>query len=106
MNPEIKSRLEEFLKEEIMSITKEKKQELIKKYKKNENDTGSADVQVAILSEKIKSLTDHLKEHHKDFISRRGLLTMVGKRRNLLNYIKNNDENRYIDLIKTLGLRR
>ena len=89
-----------------MSITKEKKQELIKKYKKNENDTGSADIQVAILSEKIKSLTDHLKEHHKDFISRRGLLTMVGKRRNLLNYIKNNDENRYIDLIKTLGLRR
>ena len=89
-----------------MSITKEKKQELIKKYKKNENDTGSADVQVAILSEKIKSLTDHLKEHHKDFISRRGLLTMVGKRRNLLNYIKNNDENRYVDLIKTLGLRR
>ena len=89
-----------------MSITKEKKEELIKKYKKNENDTGSADIQVAILSEKIKSLTDHLKEHHKDFISRRGLLTMVGKRRNLLNYIKNNDENRYIDLIKTLGLRR
>ena len=89
-----------------MSITKEKKQEQIKKNKKNENDTGSADVQVAILSEKIKSLTDHLKEHHKDFISRRGLLTMVGKRRNLLNYIKNNDENRYIDLIKTLGLRR
>ena len=89
-----------------MSITKEKKQELIKKYKKNEKDTGSADVQVAILSEKIKSLTDHLKEHHKDFISRRGLLTMVGKRRNLLNYIKNNDENRYINLIKTLGLRR
>ena len=89
-----------------MSITKEKKQELIKKYKKNEKDTGSADVQVAILSEKIKSLTGHLKEHHKDFISRRGLLTMVGKRRNLLNYIKNNDENRYTDLIKTLGLRR
>ena len=89
-----------------MSITKEKKQELIKKFKKNEKDTGSADVQVAILSEKIKSLTEHLKAHHKDFISRRGLLTMVGKRRNLLNYIKNNDENRYIDLIKTLGLRR
>ena len=85
-----------------MSITKEKKKELIKKYKKNEKDTGSADVQVAILSEKIKSLTDHLKEHHKDFISRRGLLTMVGKRRNLLNYIKNNDENRYTDLIKTI----
>ena len=89
-----------------MSITKEKKQELIKKFKKNEKDTGSADVQVAILSEKINSLTGHLKDHHKDFISRGGLLTMVGKRRNLLNYIKNNDENRYIDLIKTLGLRR
>ena len=89
-----------------MSITKEKKQELIKKFKTNEKDTGSADVQVAILTEKIKSLTGHLKEHHKDFISRRGLLTMVGKRRNLLAYIKNNDENRYTDLIKTLGLRR
>ena len=89
-----------------MSISKEKKQDLIKKFKINDKDTGSADVQVAILTEKIKSLTEHLKEHHKDFISRRGLLTMVGKRRNLLNYIKNNDENRYIDLIKTLGLRR
>ena len=89
-----------------MSIKKEKKQELIKKYKKNDKDTGSADVQVAILSEKIKSLTDHLKEHHKDFISRRGLLTMVGKRRNLLNYIRSNNESRYTDLIKSLGLRR
>ena len=89
-----------------MSITKDIKKEIITKFASNPNDTGSADVQVAILSEKIKSLTDHLKEHHKDFISRRGLLTMVGKRRNLLNYIKNNDENRYIDLIKTLGLRR
>ena len=59
-----------------------------------------------LLSEKIKSLTDHLKEHHKDFISRRGLLTMVGKRRNLLNYIRNKDETRYSDLIKSLGLRR
>ena len=89
-----------------MSIKKEKKQELIKKYKKNDKDTGSADVQVAILSEKIKALTDHLKEHHKDFISRRGLLTMVGKRRNLLNYIRSNNESRYTDLIKSLGLRR
>ena len=89
-----------------MSITKEKKQELIKKYKKNEKDTGSADVQVAILSEKIKSLTGHLKEHHKDFISRRGLLTMVGKRRNLLSFIKKNNDDHYKKLIKTLGLRR
>ena len=89
-----------------MSITKEKKQELIKKFKKNDKDTGSADVQIAILTERIKSLTDHLKEHHKDFISRRGLLTMVGKRRNLLTYVKNNNEDRYSNLIKTLGLRR
>ena len=89
-----------------MSITKEKKQEVIKKFKKNDKDTGSADVQIAILTERIKSLTDHLKQHHKDFISRRGLLTMVGKRRNLLTYIKNNNEDRYSNLIKTLGLRR
>ena len=89
-----------------MSITKEKKQEVIKKFKKNDKDTGSADVQIAILTERIKSLTEHLKQHHKDFISRRGLLTMVGKRRNLLTYIKNNDEDRYSNLIKTLGLRR
>ena len=71
-----------------MSITKEKKSKLIKEFKINEKDTGSAYVQVAILSEKIKSLTEHLKEHHKDYISRRGLLSMVGKRRNLLSYIK------------------
>ena len=89
-----------------MSIKKEKKIELIKQYKKNENDTGSANVQVAILTEKIKSLTEHLKEHHKDFISRRGLLSMVGKRRNLLGYIRKKDENQYNDLIKSLGLRR
>tara|TARA_B100000579_G_C22589638_1_gene737431 strand:- start:422 stop:691 length:270 start_codon:yes stop_codon:yes gene_type:complete len=89
-----------------MSITKEKKQEVIKKFKKNDKDTGSADVQIAILTERIKSLTEHLKQHHKDFISRRGLLTMVGKRRNLLTYIKNNNEDRYSNLIKTLGLRR
>tara|TARA_B100000242_G_C42780746_1_gene363406 strand:- start:60 stop:329 length:270 start_codon:yes stop_codon:yes gene_type:complete len=89
-----------------MSITKDKKSNLIKEFKINENDTGSADVQVAILSEKIKSLTEHLKTHHKDYISRRGLLSMVGKRRNLLTYIKNKNETRYNDLIKSLGLRR
>ena len=89
-----------------MSITKEKKKVLIDKFKKSQNDTGSADIQVAILSEKIKSLTNHLKEHHKDFISRRGLLSMVGKRRNLLSYIKNKNQIRYNELIKTLGLRR
>ena len=89
-----------------MSIKKEKKLELINKFRKNDKDTGSANVQVAILSEKIKSLTDHLKDHHKDFISRRGLLSMVGKRRNLLGYIKKKNENQYLDLIKSLGLRR
>ena len=89
-----------------MSISKEKKQDLIKKFKINDKDTGSADVQVAILTEKIKSLTEHLKGHHKDFISRRGLLTMVGKRRNLLSFIKKNNDDHYKKLIKTLGLRR
>ena len=89
-----------------MSISKEKKQDLIKKFKINDKDTGSADVQVAILTEKIKTLTEHLKEHHKDFISRRGLLTMVGKRRNLLSYIKKSNDDHYKKLIKTLGLRR
>ena len=89
-----------------MSITKEKKKDLIGKFQKSKTDNGSADVQVAILSEKIKSLTEHLKEHHKDFISRRGLLSMVGKRRNLLSYIKNKNETRYNELIKNLGLRR
>ena len=89
-----------------MSITKEKKSKLIKEFKINDEDTGSAEVQVAILSEKIKSLTEHLKQHHKDFISRRGLLSMVGKRRNLLSYIKKKSESRYTDLIKSLGLRR
>ena len=89
-----------------MSITKEKKSKLIKEFKLNEIDTGSAVVQVAILSEKIKSLTEHLKQHQKDFISRRGLLSMVGKRRNLLAYIKSKSEARYGDLIKSLGLRR
>ena len=89
-----------------MSITKEKKSNLIKEFKINDKDTGSADIQVAILTEKIKSLTEHLKQHHKDFISRRGLLSMVGKRRNLLSYIKRKSESRYSDLIKSLGLRR
>ena len=89
-----------------MSITKEKKSKLIKEFKINDEDTGSAEVQVAILSEKIKSLTEHLKQHHKDFISRRGLLSMVGKRRNLLSYIKKKSETKYSELINTLGLRR
>ena len=80
--------------------------EIIKDFGSNETDSGSADVQVAILTERIKNLTEHLKTHKKDFGSRRGLLSMVGQRRNLLKYIKNKNENRYSDLIKKLGLRR
>lgn len=89
-----------------MSIEKDKTLEIIKNFGTNENDSGSADVQVAILSERIKNLTEHLKSHKKDFGSRRGLLSMVGQRRNLLQYIKNKNEDRYTDLIKKLGLRR
>ena len=89
-----------------MSIEKDKTIELIKDFGKSDIDSGSADVQVAILTERIKNLTEHLKNHKKDFGSRRGLLSMVGQRRNLLKYIKNKNEERYLDLIKKLGLRR
>ena len=89
-----------------MSIEKNKILEIMKNFGTTEGDSGSADVQVAILSERIKNLTEHLKTHKKDFGSRRGLLSMVGQRRNLLQYIKNKNEDRYTNLIKKLGLRR
>lgn len=89
-----------------MSITAERKAELIKEYAQKDGDTGSPEVQVAILSERIANLTDHLKTHKKDFHSRRGLLMMVGQRRRLLDYVKNKDNGRYEGLIKRLGLRR
>jgi len=89
-----------------MSITQERKAELISEFGKNEKDSGSASVQVAILSERIRNLTEHLKDHKKDFGSRRGLLTMVGQRRSLLDYIKAGDIAAYKDLIEKLGLRR
>ena len=89
-----------------MSITAERKQELVKEYATNEGDTGSPEVQVAILTERITNLTEHLKSHKKDFHSRRGLLMMVGQRRRLLDYVKRKDTGRYEDLIKRLGLRR
>ena len=89
-----------------MSITKEKKAELIKEFATKEGDTGSPEVQVAVLSERIKNLTEHMKDHEKDFISRRGLLMMVGKRRRLLSYIKEQNSERYETLIKRLGLRK
>ena len=89
-----------------MSITQERKAELITEFGKDEKDSGSASVQVAILSERIRNLTEHLKDHKKDFGSRRGLLTMVGQRRSLLDYIKAGDITAYKDLIEKLGLRR
>ena len=90
----------------MMSIDKNQTIKIINDFGGNEKDSGSADVQVAILTERIKNLTEHLKMHKKDFGSRRGLLSMVGQRRNLLNYIKNKNEDRYTNLIKKLGLRR
>ncbi len=86
-------------------ITKDKKQEVIAQFKTHDNDTGSPEVQVAVLTERIRELTEHLKVHKKDFHSRRGLLKMVGSRRRLLRYLMNKDFNRYRSLIERLGLR-
>ena len=89
-----------------MSITAERKQELIKDYAQAEGDTGSPEVQVAILTERIANLTGHFKTHAKDNHSRRGLLQMVNQRRSLLDYLKRKDQGRYTSLIKRLGLRK
>ncbi len=89
-----------------MSITQERKLELIKSYAVKDGDTGSPEVQCAILSERIGNLTEHLKAHQKDFASRRGLLMMVGQRRRLLDYLNRSDADRYRQLIERLGLRR
>jgi small subunit ribosomal protein S15 len=89
-----------------MSITAERKQELIKEYGDGGKNTGAPEVQVALLSERIKNLTEHLQTHEKDFHSRRGLLVMVGQRRRLLDYLKKNHGTRYQDIINKLGLRR
>ena len=89
-----------------MSITSARKAELVGEYGADPADTGSPEVQVAILSERILNLTEHLKEHKKDFHSRRGLLMMVGQRRRLLDYLKRKDQSRYTTLIGRLGLRR
>lgn len=89
-----------------MSITAERKQELISEYATKSGDTGSPEVQVAILSERITNLTEHLKTHQKDFHSRRGLLMMVGQRRRLLDYLSRKNRGRYDELIQRLGLRR
>ena len=89
-----------------MALSVEKKQEIIKNFARGEKDTGSAEVQIAILTEEIKNLTEHLKEHKHDYHSRRGLLKKVGQRRSLLNYLKNKDVTRYREVIKKLGLRK
>ncbi|MFG1296225.1 MULTISPECIES: 30S ribosomal protein S15 [Xanthobacter] len=89
-----------------MSITAERKQALIKDYGAKDGDTGSPEVQVAILTERIVNLTEHFKSHHKDNHSRRGLLKLVSQRRSLLDYLKKKDEGRYKSLIGRLGLRR
>ena len=89
-----------------MSITAEEKQQILKDYATKDGDTGSPEVQVAILTKRISTLTEHFKTHKKDNHSRRGLLKLVAQRRKLLDYLKNKDEARYRDLIKRLGIRR
>lgn len=89
-----------------MVLTTKDKKELIERFKLHENDTGSPEVQVGLLTYRISYLTDHLKVHKKDHHSRRGLLILVGRRRRLLNYVKNKDVKRYREIIETLGLRR
>ncbi|HHT02054.1 MAG TPA: 30S ribosomal protein S15 [Firmicutes bacterium] len=89
-----------------MPLAPSTKKEIIDKYKLHDHDTGSPEVQIALLTERIKYLTEHLKKHKKDHHSRRGLLMMVGQRRRLLNYLRDIDVERYRDLIQRLGLRR
>lgn len=87
-------------------MTAERKQQIINEYRRDEKDTGSSEVQIALLTERINELTEHLKVHKKDNHSRRGLLKMVGKRRNLLNYLVKKDVNRYRAIVEKLGLRK
>lgn len=87
-------------------ISKEKKQEIMKNFARFEGDTGSVEVQVAVLTYEINTLTEHLKIHKKDYHSNRGLLKKVGRRRNMLTYLRNNDVNRYRELVSRLGLRK
>ena len=89
-----------------MALTKEQKENLVKTYARSKNDTGSAEVQIAILTEEIKELTDHLKVHQHDHHSRRGLLKKVGQRRNMLNYLAKKDVTRYREIVSKLGLRK
>lgn len=89
-----------------MSITKERKSDIIKQFRRGDEDTGSPEIQIAVLTERIESLTEHLKSHHKDHASRRGLLMLVSRRRRLQEYLKRTDPNRYEDVRKRLNLRK
>lgn len=89
-----------------MTITKERKQQLILDYRKDDSDTGSPEVQIAILTTRINSLTEHLQTHSKDYASRRGLLAMVSRRRRLLDYLRKIEPQRYLDIIGRLGIRK
>ena len=89
-----------------MSITKEKKTQVINEYRRNENDTGSPEVQIAVYSSRIAELTEHLKSHSKDHAGRRGLLMLVSRRRRLLKYLEASEKSRYTDLIQRLCLRK
>lgn len=89
-----------------MSLTKERKEQLIQEYRRSDNDTGSAEVQIAFLTTRITDLTEHFQVHSKDHASRRGLLRMVSRRRRLLDYVKGIDPQRYLDIIQRLGIRK
>jgi len=106
LNPDFNNRRRRGKEVVLKMLATEKKQEIIKSYETHAGDTGSPEVQIALLSERISSLGDHFKAHKGDHHSRRGLLKMVGRRRRLLEYVKNKDVNRYKDIIQKLGLRR
>lgn len=89
-----------------MTITKERKQELVQDFKRADNDTGSPEVQIAVLSTRINNLTEHMRNNKKDFATRRGLLAMVSRRRRLLDYLRKVDPQRYLDIIGRLGIRK
>lgn len=89
-----------------MSITKEEKAEVIGEFAKQEGDTGSPEVQIAVLTKRINSLTEHMRSHHKDYGTRRGLLGMVSRRRRLLDYVRSKNPDRYLDIIERLGIRK
>ena len=89
-----------------MTVTKERKQEIVKEFSKHENDSGSADVQIALLTERINSMTEHMRSAVRDYSSRRGLLKMVSKRRSLLDYVRKHEPQRYLELITKLNIRK